>query len=102
IEGESNEDILRSAVISLLGLMNLMLGKLNPTEEAIMDRAIWETYAKKDITPGSTLTNVDVPVMSDLVEILGGMVGGESLAQRLTKYTEGTFSGIFNQQTNIN
>src|SRR6185436_3221582 len=48
IEGESNEDILRAAVISVLGLMNLMLGKLDPTEEAIMDRAIWETYAKKD------------------------------------------------------
>jgi conjugal transfer ATP-binding protein TraC len=102
IEGETNEDILRSAVVNLLGLMNLMLGKLNPTEEAIMDRALWETYAKKDITPASDLVNADVPTMGDLVEILGGMVGGESLAQRLTKYTEGTFSGIFNQPTNIN
>src|SRR6185436_10564810 len=71
IEGETNEDILRSAVINLLGLMNLMLGKLNPTEEAIMDRAIWETYAKKDITPASNLQNIEVPIMSDLVEILG-------------------------------
>ena len=102
IEGESSEDILRSAVVNLLGLMNLMLGKLNPTEEAIMDRALWETYAKKDITPASNLANADIPTMQDLVEILGGMVGGESLAQRLTKYTEGTFSGIFNQQSNIN
>lgn len=102
IEGETNEDILRSAVVNLLGLMNLMLGKLNPTEEAIMDRALWETYAKKDITPASNLTNAEPPTMQDLVEILGGMVGGESLAQRLTKYTEGTFSGIFNQPTNIN
>jgi type IV secretory pathway VirB4 component len=102
IEGETNEDILRAAIINLLGLMNLMLGKLNPTEEAIMDRALWETYAKKDITPGSNFTNIEEPTMQDLVEILGGMVGGESLAQRLTKYTEGTFSGIFNQPTNIN
>jgi conjugal transfer ATP-binding protein TraC len=102
IEGESGEDILRSAVINLIGLMNLMLGKLNPTEEAIMDRALWETYAKKDITPASNLTSVEVPTMQDLVEVLGGMIGGESLAQRLTKYTEGTFSGIFNQPTNIN
>ncbi|MBI4049343.1 MAG: ATP-binding protein [Candidatus Doudnabacteria bacterium] len=102
VEDESNEDILRSAVVNLLGLMNLMLGKLNPTEEAIMDRAIWETYAKKDITPASSFINVEPPIMQDLVEILGGMVGGESLAQRLTKYTEGTFSGIFNQPTNIN
>ncbi|HEX5430292.1 MAG TPA: ATP-binding protein [Patescibacteria group bacterium] len=102
IEGENSEDILRTAVVNLIGLMNLMLGKLNPTEEAIMDRALWETYAKKDITPGSNLTNADIPTMQDLVEVLGGMVGGESLAQRLTKYTEGTFSGIFNQTTNIN
>jgi len=102
VEGESGEDILRSAVISLLGLMNLMLGKMNPTEESIMDRAIWETYAKKDITPGSDFANTELPTMQDLVEILSGMVGAESLAQRLTKYTEGTFSGIFNQQTNIN
>ncbi len=102
IEGESNEDILRSAVVNLLGLMNLMLGKLNPTEESIMDRAIWETYAKKDITANSNLTNIEPPIMSDLVQILGGMVGGENLAQRLTKFTEGTFSGIFNQPSNIN
>jgi type IV secretory pathway VirB4 component len=102
IEGESNEDILRTSVINLLGLMNLTLGKLNPTEEAIMDRAIWETYAKKDITPASSFADAEPPIMQDLVEILGGMVGGESLAQRLTKYTEGTFSGIFNQPTNIN
>ncbi len=102
IEGESKEDILRSAVVNLLGLMNLMLGKLDPTEEAIMDRAIWETYAKKDITANSDFTNIEPPTMQDLVEILTGMVGGESMAQRLTKYTQGTFSGIFNQTTNIN
>ena len=102
IEGETNEDILRASIINLLGLMNLMLGKLNPTEEAIMDRALWETYAKKDITPATNFASIEPPTMQDLVEILGGMVGGESLAQRLTKYTEGTFSGIFNQPTNIN
>ncbi len=102
IEGETNEDILRTAVINLLGLMNLMLGKLDPTEESIMDRAIWETYGKKDITANSDFSNIEPPTIQDLVEILSGMVGGESLAQRLTKYTQGTFSGIFNQPTNIN
>jgi conjugal transfer ATP-binding protein TraC len=102
VEGETSEDILRSAIVNLLGLMNLMLGKLDPTEEALMDRALWETYAKKDINPASDFSNVEPPTMQDLVEILTGMVGGESLAQRLSKYTVGTFSGIFNQQTNIN
>ncbi len=101
IEGEDNADILRSSIINLMGLMNLMLGKLSPTEEAIMDKALWQTYAKKDITENSDFKAVQPPTMSDLVEILGGMVGAESLAQRLTKYTEGTFSGIFNQPTNV-
>jgi conjugal transfer ATP-binding protein TraC len=101
IDGEDNADILRSAIINLMGLMNLMLGKLDPTEESIMDKALWMTYAKKDITDTSDLRNVEVPTMQDLVEILSGMVGGENLVQRLTKYTEGTFSGIFNQRTNI-
>lgn len=99
---ESPEDVLRSAVINLLGLMNLMLGKLSPTEEAIMDRALWETYATRDITPKADFRSVQVPTMSDLVNVLAGIEGGESMAQRLTKYTEGTFSGIFNQPTNIN
>lgn len=101
-EGEEPEDVLRSSVINLLGLMNLMLGKLNPTEEAIMDKALWETYALRDITPKSDFKSLEIPTMSDLVNVLSGIEGGESLAQRLTKYTEGTFSGIFNQPTNIN
>ncbi|MCX6797246.1 MAG: DUF87 domain-containing protein, partial [Candidatus Doudnabacteria bacterium] len=51
VEGEEPADVLRSNVVNLLGMFNLMLGKLNPTEEALMDKAIWQTYAKKDITP---------------------------------------------------
>lgn len=101
IEGDDNSDILRSAIINLMGLLNLMIGKMNPTEEAMMDKALWQTYAKKDITETSDFRTVQPPTMSDLVEILSGMVGAESLAQRMSKYTEGTFSGIFNQPTNI-
>jgi len=101
IAGEDNADVLRSAIINLMGLMNLMLGKLSPTEEAIMDKALWQTYASKDITETSDFKNVTAPTISDLVTILGGMVGAESLSQRLTKYSEGTFSGIFNQPTNV-
>ncbi|GAB4146461.1 MAG: hypothetical protein OHK0017_06960 [Patescibacteria group bacterium] len=102
LPGESNADILRSAIIDLMGLMNLMLGKLNPEEEGLMERAINECYARRDITPTSSFNNVTPPTMGDLVEVLQGIVGGDSLAQRLYRYTEGTFSGIFNQPTNIN
>jgi type IV secretory pathway VirB4 component len=102
IEGESNADVLRTAVINLLGLFSLMIGKLNPTEEAFMDKAIWQTYAKKDITPDlADFRGMEYPTMNDLVEILNGMVGAESLGQRLTKFTEGTFGGLLNQQTNV-
>jgi conjugal transfer ATP-binding protein TraC len=101
LPGESTGDILRSAIVDLMGLMNLMLGKLTPTEESIMERAIKESYAKRDITDNADLNTVVSPTMSDLVEILEGIVGGESLAQRLYKYTDGTFAGIFNQRSNI-
>ncbi len=102
LPGESTADILRTAIVDLMGLMNLMVGKMNPTEEGLMERAIQETYAKRDITPNADLTDKVVPTMQDLVEILEGIVGGESLAQRLYKYTQGTFSGIFNEHTNVN
>ncbi len=94
-------DIIRSAVITLKGLMRLMLGSLTHVEDSLIDRALLETYAKKDITPASDLSKVEAPVMADFQEVLGGMQGGEDLALRLKKYTEGTFAGLFNSPTNV-
>jgi conjugal transfer ATP-binding protein TraC len=102
IPGENNTDILRSAVIDMIGLINIMIGKMNPQETAIMEKAIIETYAKKDITPDTDFDNITPPTMSDLVEVLNGIVGGDILAQKLYRFTEGTFAGIFNKPTNIN
>ena len=102
LPGENTGDILRTAIIDLMGLMNLMVGKMTPTEESMMEKAITEAYAKRDITPTANLADKVVPTMSDLVEMLEGTVGAESLAQRLYKYTEGTFAGIFNNRTNVN
>lgn len=102
LPGENTGDIIRSATIDLIGLINLMLGKMTPAETSIMERAIMEAYAKRDINAESDFTNLTPPTMSDLVDVLNGIVGGESLAQRLYRYTEGTFAGIFNRQTNIN
>jgi type IV secretory pathway VirB4 component len=102
LPGESTADIIRTAIIDLMGLMSLMLGKLNPTEVGIMERAIKECYSKRDITDNSDISRITPPTMTDLVEILQGIIGGDSLAQRLYRYTEGTFSGLFNKPTNIN
>ncbi len=102
IGGEAKpKDIIRSAVITIKGLMRLMLGNLNYDEDSIIDRALLETYAKKDITPDSDLSNVEAPVMSDFQQVLEGMEGGADLALRLKKYTEGTFSGLLNNPTNV-
>lgn len=102
VGGESKpEDILRSAVITLKGLIRLMIGDVTNAEDSLLDRALLETYAKKDITPSSDLSNIEPPLMSDLEEVLLSMEGGEDMALRIKKYTEGTFSGLFNSPTNV-
>ncbi|MBI3020293.1 MAG: DUF87 domain-containing protein [Parcubacteria group bacterium] len=100
-EGESPADVLRSNIIELVGLFRIMLGGLSPEEDAVIDRAITETYALKDITPDSDFSNISPPLMSDFELILAGMVGGESLVQRLSKYTRGTWAGFINKPTNV-
>lgn len=102
IGGEAKpKDIIRSAVITLKGLVRLMLGKLNYDEDSIVDRALLETYAKKDITPDSDLSAIEAPIMADFEQVLDGMEGGGDLALRLKKFTEGTFSGLLNSPTNV-
>ncbi len=102
IGGDSKAgDIIRSAVITVKGLIRLMLGDMTHEEDSIIDRALLETYAKKDITADSDLSEIEAPVMQDFQDVLEGMEGGSSLALRLKKYTEGTFSGLFNSPTNV-
>lgn len=102
IGGEAKpKDIIRSAVITLKGLVRLMTGALNYDEDSIVDRALLETYAKKDITPDSDLSQIEPPTLSDFQQVLDGMEGGSDLGQRLKKYTEGTFSGFLNNPTNV-
>lgn len=102
-EDEKPEDVLRSNIINLVGLLRIMLGGLTPEEDAIIDRAISETYAAKDITPQTNPENwqKNIPLMEDLEQVLGGMEGGESLVKRLRKFTKGTFAQFFNQPTNV-
>ncbi len=100
-EQVSAADIIRSAVITLKGLIRLMIGVLEPVEDSIMDRALIETYAKKDITADTDLTKIEPPTMSDLISILGGMEGAQALVEKMKKYTEGTFAGLLNNATNV-
>ncbi len=101
---EDPEDVLRSNIASLIGLLHIMLGAVTPEEDSILDVAIRETYAMRDITPQSNFKSLNensFPTMSDLYEVLRNSNGGESLAMRLEKYTEGIFAGVLNKKTNV-
>jgi len=100
-EDESPADVLRSNIVTLVGLFRIMLGGLSPEEDAIIDRAITETYALKDITGQNDFANMEPPLLSDFELVLAGMEGSESLVQRLSKYTKGTWSGFINRPTNV-
>jgi len=101
---EEPEDVLRNNIANLLGLLHIMLGSITPEEDSILDRAIRETYAIRDITAENNFNAIPkeaYPTMSDLCQVLGSMDGGESLAVRMEKYTEGVFAGFLNNTSNI-
>lgn len=100
-EDESPEDVLRSNIINLVGLFRLMLGGLSPEEDSMVDRAISETYAMKDITADSDFSNIEPPLLSDFEIVLGGMEGSDSVMQRLVKYTKGSWSTFLNRPSNV-
>lgn len=104
IDQDDGDNALRSNLITLHGLMRLMMGgALSPTEEADLDQALIDTYAKAGITGDPLTHQTPPPTIADLYETLLHMQGtGPSMAQRLRKYTSGTFAGIFSQQSNVN
>jgi conjugal transfer ATP-binding protein TraC len=119
VDSEEADNALRSNLITLHGLLRLMMGgaqaamaqgqnggamlpALSPVEEADLDAALIETYAKAGITNDPLTHNSPPPTISDLYDTLLHMGGtGPQLAQRLRKYTTGSFAGIFSQQSNI-
>ncbi len=99
---ESFSDVLRSNIISLVGLFRMMFGGLTPEQDSIVDKAITETYALKDITYDSEWTeDMQPPLLSDFEMVLEGMTGTDELVQKLKKYTEGSWSGFLNKPTNV-
>lgn len=98
---ENTAGVLRGNIINLVGLIRIMLGGLTPEEDAIIDKALTETYAVRDITPKSDFSKITPPLMQDLHSVLKGMSGAESLVTRLQKFVGGSYAGFFNQPTNV-
>ena len=110
IDSDEADNALRANIITLHGLFRLMLGGtsvgaqvgLSPAEEADLDQALIDTYARAGITSDPLTHNSVPPTLANLYDTLVHMGGtGPQLAQRLRKYTTGTFAGIFSQQSNI-
>ena len=111
VDTEDAADALRANLVTLHGLLRLMLGgatatntnvTLSPVEEADLDQALIDTYARVGITSDPLTHTSRPPTITDLYDTLVHMGGpGPSLAQRLRKFTTGTFAGIFSQQSNI-
>ncbi|MEX0649559.1 MAG: DUF87 domain-containing protein [Candidatus Andersenbacteria bacterium] len=100
-EDENPEAVLRENITRLIGLVSLMANGVSPEEESLVDKALWESYAIKDITPGARWAKPEVPTLQDFYNILRDMQGGQSIALRIQRYVEGTFAGVFNRPTNI-
>ncbi len=102
-EGEEPADVFKSHILNLTGLVKLMLGEIKPEEEALLDRAITETYASRDITAENfgSIKELNPPRLEDLQVILENTEGGRTLAQRLDKFTHGSYAGFTNAPTNV-
>ncbi len=102
VDPEEADNALRANIIMLHGLLRLMMGDMSAAEESDLDVALIATYAQKGITNDPLTHTAEPPVMVDLYNTLNTTGGnGPALAARLRRYTEGTFSGIFSQQSNV-
>ena len=101
-EDEDPGDVFKSHILNLTGLIKLMLGKITPEEEALLDRAISETYASRNITADKKdFTGLTPPLLGDFQIVLENMEGGEGMAKRLERFTRGSYAGFTNQPTNV-
>lgn len=101
-EGENE---LGQKILSLHTLFKLIFKDMTPTEEAILDRALIETYRIKGITPDpETQMTREPPVMEDLYKVLLGADEPEAkgMAEKLERYIKGSLAGIFDSQSNVN
>src|SRR5258708_18137976 len=101
---EEGENQLGLKILSLHGLLKIITGDLDAEHDAILDRALIETYRQKGITPDPASQQRTPPLMQDLYKTLLGMENqpAKEIAYRLEKFIRGSASGILNQQSNYN
>jgi len=100
---EEGQNELGLKILSLHALLRIVLGEIDAQHDAILDRALIETYRLRGITADPSTQNRQPPLMEDLYKVLLGMEDEVSrdLALRLEKFIKGSMAGIFNQQSNF-
>jgi hypothetical protein len=111
---DPQEDPLAERVTALVGLLDVMLcassttsgqaGGLDKHERAVLDRAIYRTYADAGINADVATHGRPAPLLEDLYVALSAMPGeiAASLAVRLERYIAGSLSaGLFAGPTNV-
>ncbi len=100
---ETTEELIKSNILNLLALLRILIKDITPEEEALLDKALNETYLSRDIDANTEITpETEFPTLSDLQEILKNMDKGRRLANELYRFTQGTFANFLDQPTNIN
>jgi conjugal transfer ATP-binding protein TraC len=101
---EEGENELGLKILSLHSLLKIVMGDLTPSQDAILDRALVDTYKTKGITADPNTQTKEPPIIGDLYAILLNMAepDAKELALRLEKFIKGSLSGLFNQQSNFN
>ena len=99
---EEPGEVLKAHIVNLVGLLKLMLGEISSEEEAMLDRAVTETYASRDMTADKDFSKATPPLLEDLEAVLAGMEGGKGMANRLYRFTKGSYAGFTNKPTNVN
>lgn len=102
-QDSKDPDELQNKILDLHSLLRVMMGELNPTQDAILDRALVSVYQNRGITPDPTTFKNPAPYLEDVYKSFLGMETPEAkeLADRLEKYVKGSAAGIFNQQSSF-
>lgn len=99
----TDENELGLKILSLHSLFKIIMGQLDPSEEAILDRALVSTYRQKGITTEPSSQKNQPPLLEDLYKVLIGMEDerSASLAARIEKFVKGSLRGIIDQHSNV-
>lgn len=100
---EKGVNQLNEKALTLHSFFRVIMGELNPTQAALLDRSIMDTYRGKGITQDPDTQALTPPLMEDLYKTLVGKETPDALdlAARIEKFVRGSFTGIYDQQTNI-